>query len=148
MERVIFCPDESMFGDAEKLARSWILPIQNGHSPRTETMNFDDSQVTLLSIPIEKYVDYNSKIGTNELFIFVFVDDFDSCKEVEFTLVEIDNDDYIVRVIGVITPEIIEEHRVVIKHRFPKSGKYIVIAKRNGTEICKNEVMVHNGQRR
>ena len=148
MDRVIFCPDESMFEDAEKLARSWMLPIQNGHSARTEVIDFNDSQVTLLSIPIEKYVDYSPQIDTNELFVFIFVDDFDSCKEVNFRLIEIDKDDYIVSVIGDMTPEVIEEHRVVVKHRFLKEGKYIIEIARNGTEICKNEVMVHDGQRR
>ena len=148
MDRVVFCPDESMIEEASKLARSWMLPILNGHSQRTETLDFDDSQVTLLSIPIEKYVDYSPQIGTIELFVFIFVDDFESCKEVKFRLVEVDNDDYIVRVVGDMTPEIIEEHRVVVKHRFLKSGKYIVIATRDDIEICKNEVMVHDGQRR
>ena len=74
MDHVVFCPDESMIEEASKLARSWMLPILNGHSKRTETLDFDDSQVTLLSIPIEKYVDYSPKIGTNELFVFIFVD--------------------------------------------------------------------------
>jgi hypothetical protein len=148
VERVIFCPDESLFEDAEKLARSWILPIQNGHSSRTKIMDFDDSQVSLLSIPIEKYVDYNPEIGINELFVFIFVDDFESCKKVQFRLVEVDKDDYVVRVIGDMAPEIIEEHRVVVKHRFLRTGRYIVVVTLNGTEICKNEVTVHNTQRR
>lgn len=148
MDRIVFCPDESMLEEAEKLSRSWMLPIQNGHSPRTESMDFDSSRVALVSIPVEKYVDYNSEIATSELFVFIFVDDFQSCKEINFSLIEVDNNDFIVRIVGDFTPEIVEEHRVVIKHRFSKSGKYMVVAARDGAEICKNEVIVHNGQRR
>jgi len=144
MDRVIFCPDDSMAEEASKLARLWVLPILNGHSPRTKTLDFDDSRVTLLSIPVEKYVECNSPIGVNQLFVFTMVDDFESCKEIKLILMEIDDDDDIERVVGEMVPDIIEEHRIVVKHRFPKPGNYVVISTRNGAEMCKNVVTVQD----
>ena len=148
MDRVIFCPDESLRESAEELARSWALPIQIGHSARTQDLDFDANQVSLLTIPVDNYVDYLSPVNINEMFVFSFIDDFNSCKDVVCVLSEIDDDGYISRVVGEMSPNIQEEHRVVIKHRFIKDGAYLIKVMRNGTELCKNEIIVENPQRR
>lgn len=142
MDRVIFCPDESFMESAVVLSRLWSLPIQVGHSGRTKELYFDDDNVSVLSIPTDSYVEYSSPVNVHQLFSFSFIDDFDSCKDITITLSEIDNDGYVVRIIGNMSLNIQEEHRVVVKHRFTVSGKYLIRVMRDAHELCKNEVLV------
>lgn len=148
MDRVIFCPDESCIESAELLARSWALPVQIGHSARTSSIDFDETKVSVLTIPVDNFVDYLSPIAVNELFVFTYVDDFNSCKNVSFVLAEVDDDGFISRIIGDMNPHIVEEHRAIIKHRFPREGRYLIRVQRDTDEVCQNEVFVWNPQRR
>lgn len=51
MERVIFCPDDSLLTEAEKFAKEYALPILIGNNEHIEKLNFDRSKVRPLSIP-------------------------------------------------------------------------------------------------
>jgi len=57
MYRVIFCPQEKPVEDAYDMAKEWGLSIQHGDSARTEDMEFDRTEVQVLSIPIQRGFD-------------------------------------------------------------------------------------------
>jgi len=59
MDRVIFCPDESMLDEAKRLSRLHLAPIQIGESERTRNLNFDKSAPVPLMIPTHHYVQFS-----------------------------------------------------------------------------------------
>lgn len=64
MDRVIYCPSQEMFSEAEKLSRLHLAPILIGDNERTSSMDFDRSKPCVLSIPVNHYV----YISHDELF--------------------------------------------------------------------------------
>lgn len=56
MDRVIFCPNESMLDEAKRLSRLHLAPIQVGESPRTKNLDFDKSEPVPIMIPTNHYV--------------------------------------------------------------------------------------------
>jgi hypothetical protein len=57
MDRVIFCPNEEMLEEAQKLSRLHIAPILMGENERTKTLLFDRSKPIPLMIPTNHYVE-------------------------------------------------------------------------------------------
>lgn len=51
MKRVIYCPDESILGEAVELSKKYRVPIQIGDSERTINLEFDRTKTTPLIIP-------------------------------------------------------------------------------------------------
>ena len=143
MERVIFCPSEEHIEEARRLAQLWMLPIRMG-SP-DETIESSADTAVLMQIPEDVYVDYQSPIFENEMWRLVFVDDFDVCETVNAELFECDEDNNVTRLIGQMKPTVVENHKIVFYHRFPRLGRYNLILSRHGLEICQNliEVLTH-----
>lgn len=143
MERIIFCPSEEHLEEARRLAQLWMLPIRIG-SP-DETIESSADTAVLMQVPEDIYVDYESPIFENEMWRLVFVDDFDSCGTVNAELFECDEDNNVTRLVGQMKPTVVENHKIVFYHRFPRFGRYILILSRNGSEICQNfiEVLTH-----
>ena len=143
MERIIFCPSEEHLEEARRLAQLWMLPIRIG-SP-DETIESSADTAVLMQVPEDIYVDYESPIFENEMWRLVFVDDFDSCGTVNAELFECDEDNNVTRLVGQMKPTVVENHKIVFYHRFPRFGRYILILSRNGSEVCQNfiEVLTH-----
>jgi len=146
MERIVFCPTDGDIESARALARQWCLPIQVGQSERTNGMTLNG--VSVISVPEEIYVDYFSPVAENQIWTFIFVDDFSGFDEVEAELLECDNEMYIKRRIGMMKPSVRESHKITFSHRFTKEGLYVLRLLRNGDELCKNEIEVHKDTRR
>lgn len=58
MDRVIFCPDESMIKEAQRLSRLHLAPIQIGESERTKHLEFDRTEPVPLMIPTHHFVSF------------------------------------------------------------------------------------------
>lgn len=56
MDRLIFCPDESMMPEAIRLSRLHLAPIQLGESERTKHLAFDKASPTPVLVPVFHYV--------------------------------------------------------------------------------------------
>lgn len=56
MDRVIFCPNESMLPEATRLSQLHLAPIQIGESERTRHLDFDKSAPIPVLIPVFHYL--------------------------------------------------------------------------------------------
>lgn len=144
MERVVFCPDNSdeMLKKAERIAQEWMLPIQVGHSRNTQSLVVDDAQPSILNIPINHYVEYFDKVSVGQIFSYHYVDDFNDASAASASLIELTDDNFIVRNIGEMKKFDSSDHSFMIKHRFSKSGKYAIRVMRDGVELCNDVVFV------
>ena len=52
MDRIIFCPEESMLDEAKRLSRLHLAPIQIGESERTLNLDFDKSVPVPVLVPV------------------------------------------------------------------------------------------------
>lgn len=77
MDRVIFCPDESMYADAETLSKKFLAPILIGDNERTKDLDFDRSKPIPLSIPVNHYFKITpEKPKINDIIHIEYVNDF------------------------------------------------------------------------
>jgi hypothetical protein len=89
MERVIYCPDDSMIQEAESLAKDQILPIIVGDSERFNDTKFDRTKVQIVFIPQDQYLNVpRSILSVNQLLTVEYVDEFDSVLNAKCVLVE------------------------------------------------------------
>ena len=88
MDRVIFCPNESMLEDAEKLSRKFIAPILIGDNERTKNLDFNRTKPIPISIPVNHYIKINPENPKiNDIIHIEYVNDFlDFYDSVDFTL--------------------------------------------------------------
>jgi SepF-like predicted cell division protein (DUF552 family) len=144
MERVVFCPDNSdeMLDKAKNIAQEWMLPIQIGHSENTQNIVIDTSQPSILTIPINHYVEYSDKVSVGEIFSYNYVDDFSDVSDASATLLELTDDNFIVRDIGEMKKFSSSDHSFIIKHRFSKPGKYAIRVVRDGVELCNDVILI------
>lgn len=59
----MFCPSEDMMQEAELLASETHLPILLGRNGRLEGVVFDDSTVSVVSVPVERHISYREKVA-------------------------------------------------------------------------------------
>jgi hypothetical protein len=144
MERIVFCPNDSieMLNQANIIAQEWMLPIQVGHSKNTQHLPIDTTQPSVITIPINHYVEYTDGVSTGEIFSYTYVDDFNDASEIEVSLMELTDDNFIVRTVGGMKKFNSSDHSFTIKHRFSKSGKYAIRVMRDGVELCNDVVLV------
>lgn len=87
MDRVIYCPNEDMISDAEKLSRLHLVPILLGENERTANLAFDRSKPCVLSIPINHYLHFFSEdLVQGKSFTMKYVNDFINIKDVSFQI--------------------------------------------------------------
>lgn len=87
MHRVVFCPQEQPVEDAYDMAKEWGLSIQHGDSERTESMDFDRSQIQVLSIPIQRGFDAELiECLVNAAMSIKYSNDWDNVSEYKFLL--------------------------------------------------------------
>jgi len=76
-----------MLNEAFVMAREWSLPILNGDSPRSESMDFDRSKVSVINIPIFKeFYACPEVIEANMAYSFKYRNDFIDCSEIEIVM--------------------------------------------------------------
>lgn len=69
MKRVIYSPTVAELERAENLSKSLKLPIQIGDSPLTEILDFDRSNIQVISIPSVKELFYPTPIFSQITFM-------------------------------------------------------------------------------
>ena len=77
MDTVIFCPNEDMLAEAEKLSRLHIAPILVGDNERTRDLIFERTSPRPISIPTEHWIEFSSpnpKVG--ELLTIKYKNEF------------------------------------------------------------------------
>lgn len=87
MDRYVFCPNDSMLEEAFAMATEWSLPILNGDSPRSESLDFDRSKVSVINIPIFKeFYGCPEIIEANMAYSFKYRNDFIDCSKIEILM--------------------------------------------------------------
>lgn len=56
MQRIVFCPFESMIDDASLIAKDLGLPIQVGHTDKTKNIDFNSSKISIIRVPEYKNI--------------------------------------------------------------------------------------------
>lgn len=82
MYRVVFCPSDETMHEAEELARKVQLPILLGRNERLSDVEFDDSVVSVVSVPVDRYAVYQElvpEVGAPQ--VVVYVDDYEDLTE-------------------------------------------------------------------
>lgn len=87
MDRYVFCPNESMLEEALALASEWSLPILNGDSPRSKSLDFDRNKVAVINVPIFKeFYGCPETIEANMAYSFKYRNDFVDCSKIEILM--------------------------------------------------------------
>jgi len=82
MDRVVFCPSSEVMAEAEKLATEWSLPIVVGRSGAMEDLEFDETLVQILEIPVEQSFQLSSTaIKAGRFLLVTYNDDWMDCRE-------------------------------------------------------------------
>lgn len=133
MYRVVFCPEDKTVDDAFALAKEWGLPIQHGDSERSLGMNFDRSQIQVLSIPIDRGFDSDHfEFSVIKPVSIKYSNDWDDISTYTFIL----------RPYGMKTGKTawnipsmkMDTHRAVMNIAVSFPGKYEIVAVKDGVE--------------
>lgn len=141
MYRVVYCPNEKPVEDAYLLASEWGLSIQHGDSPRTESLDFDRSNIQVLSIPIDRGFEFDEiEFQINRPIGIKYSNDWDNVKDYSFFL----------RPFGLtvgkapwnVPSMLMDEHRAVMNIAVSFPGKYELVAIKNGQQAETATVIV------
>lgn len=143
MERVIFCPDDSLLEKAEKLAKEYALPILIGNNEHIEKLDFDKSKVRPLSIPFDfnlNILKLQVELGLTQCV--TFTDEFNIIKN---NIKIFNNNEEIPtiweekhRVRAVFQPSMLGENeiKVFFNDKMVGNGKYNVYRKNYRSSLC------------
>lgn len=87
MDRVIYCPNKEVIGEAEKLSRLHLVPILLGDNERTSDLSFDRSKPCVLSIPVNHYLYFSLEdLVQGETFSMKYVNEFINVRDASFEI--------------------------------------------------------------
>lgn len=141
MYRVVYCPLETPVEDAYSLASEWGLSIQHGDSARTEALDFERSNIQILSIPIDRGFDSEEiQFQINRPISIRYSNDWENVKDYSFFL----------RPFGLkvgkapwsVPSMLMDDHRAVMNIAVSFPGKYELVAVRDGQEAETATVIV------
>lgn len=77
MERVIYCPDESLIDEAGVISKIHKLPILVGENDKTKLLDFERSTVQVLQIPSRKeLIISNNEISLGFHQVVIYINEF------------------------------------------------------------------------
>jgi len=133
MYRVVYCPSETPVEDAYPLASEWGLSIQHGDSARTEELDFERSDIQVLSIPTDRGFDPDEvQFRIYQPIAIRYSNDWENVKGYSFIL----------RPFGMrvgktpwnVPSMLMDDHRAVMNISVSFPGKYELVAVRDGRE--------------
>jgi len=135
MDRVVFCPNESLIDGALELAKEWGLTILVGDSERTRTLTFDRDSVGVVLIPVvNEFKNFRGTVDAMTPFSIYYQNDFINSDTVRIYVCSISVDK---RLELKVTPTDI--HGVHGACTIAKSGRYSVVAQNGEEELLRRE---------
>jgi len=136
MLRYIYCPDESMLGEATALSTEFVIPIMVGYAEIAKDVDFDRTKVGLILIPEQPVMhipDYGLRV--NQSFMAHYSNDLIPSNEINLFVFHKDKETKI--------NTMIQDSRTVKFAILAKSdGLYKIIVKHKDAEIETHEFMV------
>jgi hypothetical protein len=123
MRRIVFCPSEFDFPEAEMLAKKTNLPINIGIFEQIKELDFDKKKTQVLEIPEIRYVSYKQQCANYFHQTISYYNDFSLLKN-KVSLI-IDNINY--------QPVLAENHKV----------RFLILENTLGNKKC-NIVDINN----
>jgi len=133
MYRFVFCPQERKVEDAYALAEEWKLPIQHGDSERSESHDFDRTNICVVSIPTDNgFNKEDVRVYVGEPVGITYADDWNESSKYSFFIrpygIKTGKDNWNVPVMAM------DSHHVQIAISLTFPGKYELVAKLDNIE--------------
>ena len=139
MYRVVFCPDEGRMEEAETMAKDSSLPILVGRNGRLEGVEFDDSTVSVIEVPVERKLVYAENLprpGFSER-IECHDDFIDMSGGAKLVVVRPDG-----RSVDDFPPTVLEKHLAVFAFRAMVAGEHSFFVVVNGERVAEGRFTV------
>jgi hypothetical protein len=138
--RVVFCPFPEMMEEAEILASETHLPVLIGRNGRLEGVVFDDSKVSVVSVPVDRHVTYQQRVvKAGHLQVVRCVDDYADLSSAVI-VVSAAGEEHVHQ------PVEKEKHMVRFAFRTDREGRHDIVIRNDGGTLFDGSFVVGDGQ--